>query len=151
MSFSSLVLFLGSGKLALLKWDAGAIWTALVYGYLSIYGMVLIGFSQMDAYCRFQNYKLAKDLFFENRQSRQQCIRIANLFSISRCQREAVLVAASDLGWGPELSHHFYQSGYRWYHLIPDRVIEKPKRLLTKTYWKKTLFVPHYTSKHFLW
>jgi hypothetical protein len=38
-----------------------------MYGFFSVSGIVLILFAQMEAYSRFQNYKLTKDLFFENR------------------------------------------------------------------------------------
>lgn len=151
MSALGVAAFFQSGQYALTKFNDTLVWSGLGYGYISIYGLVLIGFSQMDAWCRYQNYKMVKDLFFENQDSRQQKKRIADIFSVSKCQREAVKVAAKDLGWIRELSEHYKQSGYRWYHLIPDRVIEKPKVLFTRVYWKKTLFVRYYSSKHFLW
>ena len=119
----------------------------VLFGYVSIYGLVLIFFSQMDAKSRYQNYKLAKDLFYENGFKE----RIANFFINSRCQREAVAAAASDLNMKQELKAYYFHCGYRWYHFIPDIVIRKPGVLMTRTYWKKTLFVKPYRSKYFYW
>lgn len=141
------ICFYWFGNLALEAFARDHIGLFCLQGYLSLYGLVLVGFSQMDARSRFQNYKLAKDLFFEHGFKE----RIANLFVLSRCQREAVLVAASDLGLEPELRLHYDNQGYRWFHLIPDRVLSNPSILLSRRFWKKTLFVPCYSSRHFLW
>ena len=151
VSIGGLVLFFYSGKLALIKMGEGEM--ALFWGflYLSLYGLVLIWFSQKDALCRFQNYKLAKDLFYENRGNLHQIKRVCGIFSASKCQREAIRVAGADLGISNVLADYYREQGYRWYHLIPDRVLNHPKVLFTRRYWKRTLFVPTYHSKYFLW
>ncbi len=141
------IIFSGGGRSALCKFDQGDITGFLISSGLGLYGLVLIFFAQMDAFSRFQNYKLAKDLFFKNKFKK----RIADLFSVSRCQRDAVLVAAKDLELASELAKYYDHLGYRWYHLLPDRVLENPGILLTRAYWKKTLFVCPYQSKYFLW
>ncbi len=143
----SFVLFAGGGRSALYRLDHGDTTGFLMSTLLGLYGLVLIFFAQMDAFCRFQNYKLAKDLFFKNKFKK----RIADLFSVSRCQRDAVFVAAKDLGLALELADYYHHRGYRWYHLLPDRVLENPGILFTRAYWKKTLFVCPYQSKYFLW
>jgi len=151
VSFIGLLAFLWLGQLAMFKLESDFILGFVTYAFLSVYGLVLILFAQKDAWCRFQNYKLVKDLFFENRFNLQQKKRIAKIFSVSKCQREAVLVAARDLHWDRELAVFYHGIGYRWYSLIPDKVIDEPKILFTRRYWKRTLFVPFYPSKYFLW
>lgn len=118
-----------------------------VYGALSVWGVSLIFFSQMDALSRFQNYKLVKDLLFENGFRK----RIVNLFISSRCQREAVKVAASDLGMSHELNAYYKSLKYQWFHVIPDRIYSHPDVLFTSRYWKQTFFATPYTSKYFFW
>lgn len=147
VSIIGLLIFFGFGRLALNTLESNHMPGFVYYLSLCFYGQVLIFFAQKDAVCRFQNYKRAKDLFFENRFKK----RIANLFAVSRCQREAVKVAAADLGMAKDLTDYYRDLGYRWYHLIPDQVLEKPTILFTRIYWQKTLFVPCYQSKYFLW
>ena len=151
VSIAGLVLFFYSGKLVLIKMEEGEPVLFLCLLYLSLYGLTLIWFSQKDALCRFQNYKLAKDLFYENRGNLHQIRRVCGIFSASKCQREAIRVAGADLGIKTVLTVYYRERGYRWYHLIPDRVLNNPKVLFTRRYWKRTLFVPTYHSKYFLW
>lgn len=146
-SLLGLALFLGFGRLALSALEQNRSFLFFMYGYISVYGVVLIVLTQMDAFSRFQNYKLAKDLFFENGFQK----RIANLFISSRCQREAVKIAALDLGMADELNAYLDSLGFRWFHVIPKVVIARPDILLTRTFWEKTFFVKPYTSKYFLW
>lgn len=121
--------------------------TDLVFLFLSFYGLVLVFFSQMDARSRLQNYKLAKDLLYEN--GFQE--RIVRLFCTSRCQRDALREAARDLGMAGHIASCLKQRGYRWYHLLPDIVFRRPELLVTRHFWRKTLFVKSYDSKYFLW
>ncbi|MCP4117226.1 MAG: hypothetical protein GY737_17890 [Desulfobacteraceae bacterium] len=146
-SLLGLVLFLGFGRLALSALEQNHTFLYFILEYLSIYGVVLIILTQMDAFSRFQNYKLSKDLFFENGFQK----RIANLFISSRCQREAIKIAALDLGIADELNAYLDSLGFRWFHVIPKVVISKPEILLARSFWEKTFFVKPYTSKYFLW
>lgn len=121
--------------------------TSHMHGFFCLYGLMVILFAQKDAFSRFQNYKRAKDLFFENGFK----TRIVKVFINSRCQRDAIKVAAHDLGMKKELTRYYYVLGYRWYHMIPDIIFKQPSLLATAKFWKNTLLVPHYQSKYFLW
>lgn len=115
--------------------------------YCCLVSLSMVLFAQKDAFCRFQNYKRAKDLFFENGFD----TRIVDVFIHSRCQRDAVLVAACDTGHKTRLTQYYAHLGYRWYHFLPDIVFNSPGAFFRKPFWKKTLFVPYYRSRHFLW
>jgi hypothetical protein len=77
--------------------------------------------------------------------------RLLKPFVYSRCQRDAIGVAAADLELGKEWAELKYEMGFRWHHLLPHIVIRNPRLLFTRDYWSKTLFVPAYQSKYFLW
>ena len=121
-------------------------WSHLAgYGWLAAYGFILPFFAELDALSRFQNYKQAKDLFYENGFKP----RIANLYAGSRCQRDAAVVAAKDLGIGPEIIEHYQARGFKWYHVLPGALYIRPGILLTRNYWQRTLFETRYTSRYF--
>jgi hypothetical protein len=103
--------------------------------------------SQLDAYSRFQNYKMMKDLLFQHGY-RELFLKP---FSRSRCQRDAVSEAASQLGLEADINLYFKRLGYKWYHIIPSVLIENPLILLTRNYWQTTFFVSYYRSKYFCW
>jgi hypothetical protein len=106
-----------------------------------IVGMPL--FAQLDARSRYQNYKLIKDqLFIYGFQK-----RILKPFVKSRCQRDAVKAAASELGMSVQCREHFKNLGYNWYHLFPDAIFKKPSVLLEKNFWITTLFTKRYFPK----
>jgi hypothetical protein len=65
-------------------------------------------------------------------------------FSRSSCQRDAVKVAADELGMLHQCREYFKPNGYQWYHLIPDIVLKKPSILFTKSFWSTTLFTKTY-------
>ena len=109
-------------------------------------GKIMPIFAILDARSRFQDYKKAKDLFFKNGFNP----KIANLFIHSKCQRDAALVAAGDLGVGPDLKRYYKKKGYRWYHILPDFTFKRPGIYFTITYWKATLFASNYKSEYFL-
>lgn len=118
-------------------------------GYLGLKLMVLspvVGmplFAQLDARSRFQDYKLVKDhLFIYGFQK-----RILKPFVKSRCQRDAIKAAASELGMLIQCNRHFKNMGYRWYHLFPDVIFKKPSVLLEKNFWISTLFMKTYSPK----
>ncbi|WP_139786717.1 hypothetical protein [Desulfamplus magnetovallimortis] len=143
----SLFLFVEFSYTALAAFQQHQWLNFLGHGLLAIYGAVLPVFSQLDIFSRYQNYKKAKDLFHENGFRP----RIANLYAASRCQRDAIKIAANDLGLLRELSSHYEQMGYRWYHILPDFLRSNPQIILTRRFWQKTLFEKTYRSKHFLW
>jgi hypothetical protein len=147
ISIAGLLVFLKFGKIALVSLNQGFVQALFFNGSISIYGFVIIIFTQLDAISRFQNYKLAKDLFFEKGFQK----RIANLFISSKCQREAIMVAANDLGISEELEFYFKEMGYCWFHVIPAIVLLNPGTLFTQRFWENTLFVKSYDSKYFSW
>jgi len=100
-------------------------------------------FPQCDARSRYQNYKQVKDhLFLYGYQN-----RIIKPFSHSRCQRDAVLAAAEELGYDQECRNYFKSQGYKWHHLMPDFLVNNPKFLFNKQFWLSTFFVKTYKSK----
>ncbi len=142
--------------LALFFWFARMMLSALeqyqtfnffLYGSIAGYGLIFFFFAQLDAYSRYQNYKKAKDLFYKNGFK----TRIVNLFINSLCQRDAIKVAALDLGFQKELCRYYQQQGYKWFHVLPDFIFYRPSIVFTINYWEKTLFTKKYKSKYFLW
>lgn len=145
--FSILMVFLLSNVMIseyVLKTDALKL---AVLGYGSGYFFTLIFFSQLDARSRFRNYMMIKDKLFEYGFD----ARLLRPFVYSRCQRDAIVVAARDMNYTDEWEKLNYQLGFRWYHVLPHLVVRKPGILLTREYWNKTLFVKPYQSKYFLW
>ena len=138
--------FFGKEFVLLQKSDAG-LWKLLLFGYASTYFLTLILFSQFDARSRYQNYKMVKDKFFEYGFDP----RLLKPFVFSRCQRDAIGVAARDMKFGKAWRKLTHQMGFRWYHLLPDLIVRSPRILFTKEYWRKTLLVKTYHSKYFLW
>lgn len=100
-------------------------------------------FPQLDAYSRYQNYKQLRDLFY----SYGYNARFVKPFIRSRCQRDAVLAAADDVGFKKYCRQDFYNYGYRWYHFFPDFIFANPKFLLCKHFWMTTFFTKTYHAK----
>lgn len=147
VSMLGLALFSGCAHLAISSLHSGDLDRVMSYGGAAMLCGVLALFAQMDACSRYQNYKKAKDLLFENGFQ----ARIVNLFVRSRCQRDAVKIAAADLGLCKALDTYYKRLGYRWFHLIPDVAFHSPLFFLTWKFWKSTFFLSVYRSKYFLW
>jgi hypothetical protein len=118
-----------------------------VHLFLFIYFSSLVITTQLDAYSRYQNYKMAKDLLHQYG-FKKPLIRV---FSKSKCQREAAAEAGNCLGFKKEVNDYFYSMGFRWYHILPHIIIKKPQIFFTKDYWLSTFFVSNYKSKYFYW
>ena len=118
-----------------------------VQAFLSLFFFSLCITTELDAYSRYQNYKMVKDLFFKHGFREM----IARPFSKSSCQRDAAVEAARQLDIAANVEKYFYKLGYRWYHIIPSMLIERPLLFFTKDYWTSTFLVPRYQSKYFLW
>jgi hypothetical protein len=105
--------------------------------------LCMLLFAQLDARSRYQNYKLVKDaLYLHGFQ-----IRILRPFMKSRCQRDAVIAAAHDLGLSSVCKEYFKSHGYRWYHILPDITFKQPSIFLTRNFWTTTLFTKSYRPK----
>ncbi len=100
-------------------------------------------FPQLDARSRYQDYKMAMDCFYLYGFDE----RLVRHFAKSRCQRDAVLVAAARLGFGNACRNCFAAYGYRWYHILPDIVFEKPFVLLSWAFYRHTFFAKTYQPK----
>lgn len=118
-----------------------------VHLFFFVYFFSLVITTQLDAYSRYQNYKMAKDLLHQYG-FRKPLIRV---FSKSKCQREAVAEAGNCLGFKKEVNEYFYNMGFRWYHILPHLIVKKPQIFFTKDYWLSTFFVSNYKSKYFYW
>lgn len=100
-------------------------------------------FPQFDAYSRYQNYKQLVDLFYFNGFDK----RFVKPFIKSRCQRDAVMAAAFDLGYEKKCKKLFTSNGYRWYHIFPDFMLSNPAFILNKHFWLTTFLTKKYISK----
>jgi hypothetical protein len=100
-------------------------------------------FAQLDARSRYQNYKLVKG----NLYTYGFKTRLLKPFIKSSFQRDAVKVAAVELGMLHQCREYFKRNGYKWYHLIPDIILKKPSVLFTKNFWSTTLFTKTYHPK----
>jgi hypothetical protein len=116
-------------------------------GFLSLFFFSLCITTELDAYSRYQNYKLVKDLFYKHGFREM----IAKPFSKSSCQRHAAVEAGRQLEFSDKIENYFYNMGYRWHHIVPSMLIDKPLLFFTKDYWTSTFFVPRYKSKYFHW
>jgi hypothetical protein len=118
-----------------------------LYLFFFVYFFSLIITTQLDAYSRYQNYKMAKDLLHQYGFKKP----LIKVFSKSKCQREAIAEAGNCLGIKKEVNDFFYSMGFRWYHILPHIIIKKPQTFFTKAYWLSTFFVSNYKSKYFYW
>lgn len=101
-------------------------------------------FPQLDARSRYQNYKMMKDYFYEYGFQ----VRLVKHMAKSRCQRDAVMAAAKEMGVEAECNSYFKSCGYKWYHLFPDIIIQRPLVLLHKSFWLTTFFTKTYHAKY---
>jgi len=92
---------------------------------------------QADALARWQDYRRVRTLF-KRHGWRPLFLRP---LCRSRCQRDAVLLAARQAGFGSRTQAWFQAKGYRWYHLAPDRVKADPRLLVNASFLKAT-FLP---------
>ena len=56
----------------------------------------------------------------------------------SRCQRDAAIMAASEAGFRDKVCSFYRAMGYRWYHILPDRVVADPMYLLHPNFLRTT-------------
>lgn len=117
------------------------------WSLLTWFGFWLPFFSELDAYSRYQNYKLIKDKLYVNGYDQ----RLIRPFMYSKCQRISISIAAKDLGFSNEVKGFFYRQGYRWYHILPDTWINNPLVLFYKKFWHKILFTRYYQLQNFYW
>lgn len=69
------------------------------------------------------------------------CERILEPFARSRCQRDAAIFAAEEVGYGDSARCYFSDLGYRWYHILPDLVVRNPLCFLRPSFLRSS-FLP---------
>ena len=107
-----------------------ATWLILIWGICFLFSFVHIFLGAMDGWSRFQNYKRAKDQFYKFGFNP----RVANLYVGSKCQRNAAIVAATELGYEDEIKKYYKRCGVKWYHFIPYFMIKDPLFFFKKSF-----------------
>lgn len=90
-----------------------------------------------DGFCRHREYLRIKGILAR----RGFHPRVLAPVATSRCQRDAALAAARELGHLPLARAHFRALGYRWWHLLPDGTTDNPLRFFEPAFLKAT-FLP---------
>ncbi|GAA4307339.1 hypothetical protein GCM10023115_38380 [Pontixanthobacter gangjinensis] len=108
-----------------------------------IFSFIHIFLVLMDGWSRFQNYKRIKDQFYVHGFD----VRLAANFEGSKCQRQAALVAATELGMDKDLKKFFRKRGVRYYHFIPYFMIRDPFFPFKRYFWSRTFLEKAYTPK----
>lgn len=114
------------------------LWFFELAAFICFFNMCIL--AELDGYSRFQNYKQLKDQMYLNGYQERQLKPLLK----SSCQRQAATLAADELGFGKAVRCYFYSKGYRWYHIIPDFVINNPLFFFTVFFWRTTFFTPYY-------
>ncbi|MGX9364788.1 hypothetical protein ACTVJH_01955 [Desulfoplanes sp. PS50] len=143
---------LTSVKIFMLSWLAGTKarelfildmamsgWACLLLCVLFLWGIILC---QADALSRFQEFR--RLLVIMHRYGFRP--RFFRLFASSRCQRDAALVAAKQVGHSRVARDYFKSLGYKWYHILPDTIIQNPLRFFHPGFLKFT-FIPRQFHK----
>ncbi len=92
---------------------------------------------QLDALSRFREFQRIREIF--NRHG--YAPRVLTVVRASRCQRDAALLAATEAGCRDKARLFYHSLGYRWYHILPDKVIANPFYLLHPEFLRTT-FIP---------
>ena len=147
ISLIGIIVFLIGFKFALSVIHLPFSLISLLWWYLALFGLSLPVFAEMDANGRYQDYKKLKDVIHEYGYDD----RLVKPFVGSKCQRDAVVMAARDLDHIDDVKALFFNLGYRWYHILPDRFMKNPLVLFKKEFWFRILFSNTYHLKHFHW
>lgn len=111
-------------------------------------GCLLFAFSHvflviMDAWSRFQNYKRIKDHLYVHGFTP----KLARHYSGSKCQRNAVLVAAAELGLRNQVEVYYNKIGIKWFHFIPQFMVRDPFFLFKRYFWSRTFMEKYYKPR----
>jgi len=112
-------------------------WTGMAYGFGALVSSGIAVFAEFDAVSRFRQYQRAKKSFIDKGID----YRMVDMMLPSRCQRDALQVAANDSGFREEVAIYISKRGYRWYNLLPDFVLKNPSYIFTPEFWKTSFFV----------
>jgi hypothetical protein len=130
----------------MLQWaiQSGSVLWIVFWTSFFLFSFAHIFLTIMDGWSRFQDYKKAKDLFF----SYGLRPRVADRFVGSKCQRNAALQAARELGMEEDLQIYYQNKGVKWYHYIPYFMVRDPLFLIRKTFWQRTFMEKYYKPKY---
>jgi len=106
-----------------------------LYAAVSTVGYAATTIFQLDSRARLRLYERLK-IIFEERGYNE---RILEKMTTSRCQRGAAKYAAADVGLKEEVDKFFTEKGYKWHHLIPDKLLESPSYIFNVNFWKQSL------------
>lgn len=98
----------------------------------AFFGGALAAFG--DALSRHAEYRRVRRMLTRHGFDR----RVLDAMASSRCQRDAALCAAGDVGFWREARAHYRSQGYRWHHLLPDGWRCKPWMLVAPKFLKKS-------------
>lgn len=108
-----------------------------------IFSFIHIFLVLMDGWSRFQNYKRIKDQFYIHGFD----VRLAANYKGSKCQRNAAIIAASELGMEKEIRRFFRKCGVKNHHFIPYFMIQDPLFPFRRSFWSRTFLEKPYRSK----
>ena len=144
----SLILFILEswlyGYMLQLSIESGSVFWIIFWTSFFLFSFIHIFLTIMDGWSRFQDYKKAKDLFY----AYGLRPRLANRFIGSKCQRNAALQAARELGFEGELKDYYTSKGVKWYHYIPYFMVMDPLFLIRKAFWQRTFLEKYYRPKY---
>ena len=106
-----------------------------LYAAVSAVGYAATTIFQLDSRARFRLYERLVKIFEERGYNE----RVLEIMTTSRCQRGAAKYAAADVGLKDEVDNFFTEKGYRWYHLIPNKLLESPSYIFNVDFWKQSL------------
>ena len=141
-----IIFFLGL-KYAIISTNYSFSLSSILLWYITLFGLSLPFFAEMDAIGRYQDYKKLKDVLYKYGYDD----RLIKPFVGSKCQRDAVVMAAKDLKQMKKTRALFSMLGYKWYHILPDRFVKYPLVVFKKEFWFKILFSNTYHLKYFHW
>ena len=125
-------------------WQSGSLlWIVFWIGFF-LFSFVHIFLVIMDGWSRFQDYKKAKDLFFEYGFK----TRGAERFIGSKCQRNAALQAAKELGIEEAVQDYYTSRGVKWYHYVPYFMVKDPYFMFRSAFWQRTFLEKNYRPRY---
>ncbi|WP_419785005.1 hypothetical protein [Pseudodesulfovibrio sp.] len=134
----ALVLAVGFKGAGAVRWaEGGQTAQAVALGCWGVGWLVVALFALADASARYREYRRIRAMLLRFGYSN----RILEPLATSRCQRDAALLAASETGHGNRARAYFASLGYRWYHILPDRVARNPLVFLSPVFLRAS-FLP---------
>lgn len=113
------------------------IWLICIFVFFIGIGLGISSCSIADALSRCREYQRMKYLFLRYGFR----TKIVKQLSQSRCQRDAVLLAARETGFFHQAHSFFTDQGYKWYHILPDQIMKNPI-LFFHPHFLKSTFIP---------